>query len=44
MIPGPAGRPYQGGIAMDDSVRTYIDAVDPAYRPMFDRVHTECTG
>jgi hypothetical protein len=39
MIPGPAGRPYQGGIAMDDSVRTYIDAVDPAYRPMFDRVH-----
>jgi hypothetical protein len=24
---------------MDDSVRTYIDAVDPAYRPMFDRVH-----
>jgi hypothetical protein len=24
---------------MDDSVRGYIDAVDPAYRPMFDRVH-----
>jgi hypothetical protein len=25
------------GEAMDEAVRTYIDAVDPAYRPMFDR-------
>jgi len=24
---------------MDEAVRAYIDAVDPAYRPMFDRVH-----
>ena len=24
---------------MDESVRGYIDAVDPAYRPLFDRVH-----
>ena len=24
---------------MDEAVRTYIDAVDPAHRPMFDRVH-----
>jgi uncharacterized protein YdhG (YjbR/CyaY superfamily) len=24
---------------MDEAVRSYIDAVDPAYRPLFDRVH-----
>ena len=24
---------------MDESVRGYIDAVDPAYRPLFDRMH-----
>ena len=24
---------------MDEEVRRYIDAVDPAYRPLFDRVH-----
>jgi len=24
---------------MDEAVRAYIDAVDPAYRSMFDRVH-----
>jgi hypothetical protein len=24
---------------MDDAVRSYIDAVDPAHRPLFDRVH-----
>jgi uncharacterized protein YdhG (YjbR/CyaY superfamily) len=24
---------------MDEAVQAYIDAVDPAYRPMFDRVH-----
>ena len=24
---------------MDESVRGYIDAVHPAYRPLFDRVH-----
>ena len=24
---------------MDEAVQTYIDAVDPAYRPIFDRVH-----
>jgi uncharacterized protein YdhG (YjbR/CyaY superfamily) len=24
---------------MDDAVRTYIDAIDPAHRPLFDRVH-----
>jgi hypothetical protein len=39
MIPGRAGRHYRGGIAMDESVRGYIDAVDPAYRPLFDRMH-----
>jgi len=24
---------------MDDAVRDYIDAIDPAYRPLFDRLH-----
>lgn len=24
---------------MDAAVREYIDAIDPAYRPLFDRVH-----
>ena len=24
---------------MDEAVRRYIDAVDPAWRPLFDRVH-----
>jgi uncharacterized protein YdhG (YjbR/CyaY superfamily) len=24
---------------MNEAVRSYIDAVDPAYRPLFDRVH-----
>ena len=24
---------------MDESVRAYADAVDPAYRPLFDRMH-----
>jgi uncharacterized protein YdhG (YjbR/CyaY superfamily) len=24
---------------MDDAVRRYIDAIDPAYRPLFDRLH-----
>jgi uncharacterized protein YdhG (YjbR/CyaY superfamily) len=24
---------------MDEAVRSYIDAVDPAYRPLFDQVH-----
>lgn len=24
---------------MDDAVRAYIDAIDPAHRPLFDRVH-----
>jgi hypothetical protein len=24
---------------MDEAVRSYIDAVDPAYRPLFNRVH-----
>ena len=24
---------------MDEDVRRYIDAVDPAYRPLFDRMH-----
>lgn len=24
---------------MDDAVREYIDAVDPAHRPLFDRIH-----
>jgi len=24
---------------MDDAVRDYIDAIDPAHRPLFDRLH-----
>ena len=24
---------------MDEAVRNYVDGVDPAYRPLFDRVH-----
>ena len=24
---------------MDDAVRGYVDAIDPAYRPLFDRIH-----
>jgi hypothetical protein len=28
---------HNGG--MNEAVRSYIDGVDPAYRPMFDRVH-----
>jgi uncharacterized protein YdhG (YjbR/CyaY superfamily) len=24
---------------MDEAVRTYIDGVDPAHRPLFDRIH-----
>ncbi len=24
---------------MDDAVRAYIDAIEPEYRPLFDRVH-----
>lgn len=24
---------------MDDAVRAYIEAIDPEYRPLFDRVH-----
>jgi hypothetical protein len=24
---------------MDEAVRKYIDAVDPAHRPLFDRMH-----
>jgi hypothetical protein len=24
---------------MDEAVRNYIDGVDPAYRPLFDRIH-----
>lgn len=24
---------------MDSAVRTYVDAIDPAHRPLFDRVH-----
>jgi hypothetical protein len=24
---------------MDEAVRGYVDAIDPAYRPLFDRVH-----
>jgi hypothetical protein len=25
--------------AMEEAVRAYIDGIDPAYRPLFDRVH-----
>jgi uncharacterized protein YdhG (YjbR/CyaY superfamily) len=24
---------------MDEAVRSYIDAIDPAHRPLFDRIH-----
>jgi len=24
---------------MDEAVRSYVDGIDPAYRPLFDRVH-----
>src|SRR6476620_4220153 len=39
MIPGRTGRHYPGGTAMNESVRAYVEAVDPACRPLFDRMH-----
>ncbi|MGH7903829.1 MAG: iron chaperone [Candidatus Dormibacteraceae bacterium] len=35
--PAFCGRSECGG--MDDAVRTYIDAIAPEYRPLFDRIH-----
>jgi uncharacterized protein YdhG (YjbR/CyaY superfamily) len=35
-MPGTASR--RTG-AMDEAVRAYIDGIDPAHRPLFDRVH-----
>ena len=35
-MPGTANR--RTG-AMDEAVRAYIDGIDPAHRPLFDRVH-----
>jgi uncharacterized protein YdhG (YjbR/CyaY superfamily) len=35
-MPGTASR--RAG-AMDEAVRAYIDGIDPAHRPLFDRVH-----
>jgi uncharacterized protein YdhG (YjbR/CyaY superfamily) len=35
-MPGTANR--RAG-AMDEAVRAYIDGIDPAHRPLFDRVH-----
>jgi uncharacterized protein YdhG (YjbR/CyaY superfamily) len=35
-MPGTANRRTE---AMDEAVRAYIDGIDPAHRPLFDRVH-----
>ena len=35
-MPGTADRRTE---AMDEAVRAYIDGIDPAHRPLFDRVH-----
>ena len=35
-MPGTANR--RTG-AMDEAVRAYLDGIDPAHRPLFDRVH-----
>src|SRR5580704_12248963 len=36
VMPGTANRRTE---AMDEAVRAYIDGIDPAHRPLFDRVH-----
>src|SRR5206468_11167347 len=34
-------RCWRGGddVGMDDAVRAFVDAIDPAHRPLFDRIH-----